>query len=152
MPRDVRIQELGDGVEVAAQGGGEAPAGQLGVVVRHTPNVTERSLGVSPAVRCQTVKVEVLYFEGCPGFADLMPRLRKLVADDAAIELLQVQSAEQADRARFLGSPTVRVDDVDVEPGATERADFGMKCRLYRTDDGVTNAPPLDWIKQALER
>src|SRR5262249_4258290 len=130
----------------------EAPAGQLGVVVRHTPIVTERSLGAPPAVRWETVRVEVLYFEGCPGFADLMPRLRKLVADDAAIELLRIESPEQAEQARFLGSPTVRVDDVDVEPGAAERTDFGIKCRLYGTDDGTTNAPPLGWIQQALER
>lgn len=33
-------------------------------------------------------------------------------------------------------SPTIRVNGHDMEPGADERTDFGMKCRLYRTTSG----------------
>jgi hypothetical protein len=50
----------------------------------------------------------------------------------------------------FLGSPTVRVDGVDIDPSAAERADFGVKCRLYRSDHGQSPLPPEEWIAAAL--
>jgi hypothetical protein len=46
------------------------------------------------------------------------------------------QAPTQAEEERFLGSPSVRVEGVDIEPGAGERTDFGLKCRLYRTSEG----------------
>lgn len=97
------------------------------------------------------MKVKLLYFDGCPGFEELLPRVRALVGDRAAAELHAVESLEEAERVGFLGSPTLRVNDSDVEPGADERVDFGMKCRLYRTGSHVSHAPPDAWIRRALE-
>jgi len=97
--------------------------------------------------------IELLYFDGCPSYEALLPRLRELldaegVADE--IELRQVESLEAAEYERFLGSPTVRVDGVDVDPGAGERRDFGLKCRLYRSHGGSSGLPPEDWIIEAI--
>ena len=55
-------------------------------------------------------------------------------------------------REHFLGSPTVRVDGRDVEPGAEQRQDFGMKCRLYATPDGLRGTPPDQWALDALSQ
>lgn len=66
------------------------------------------------------------------------------------IELRRVESEEDAEHSRFLGSPTLRVDGHDVEPGADQREDFGLKCRIYRTPNGLTGAPLDDWIVAAL--
>ncbi|HUY59394.1 MAG TPA: hypothetical protein VMV16_06760 [Solirubrobacteraceae bacterium] len=74
-----------------------------------------------------------------------MPRLRELLAQvevDAEVDLRRVESPDAAVTERFLGSPTVRVDGVDVEPAAAERDDFGLKCRLYRTEQGLQGTPP----------
>ena len=101
------------------------------------------------------MKVQVLYFDGCPNHEALVPRLRDLmVAADArtAIELVRVDDAENAERQRFLGSPTVRVDGEDVEPGASERTDFGLKCRLFATPDGLRGMPADEWVLAALDR
>jgi hypothetical protein len=46
----------------------------------------------------------------------------------------------------------VRVDGRDVEPGAADRDDFGLKCRLYRSDEGTSGIPPGRWIREALLR
>ena len=46
----------------------------------------------------------------------------------------------------------LRVNGEDVEPGAAERSDYGMKCRLYPTTTGHSHAPPQAWIRHALER
>lgn len=101
------------------------------------------------------VKLEVLYFDGCPNHEALLPHLRELLASFGAgedIELVRVDDAEAAERQRFLGSPTVRVDGEDVEPGAGERTDFGLKCRLFATPGGLRGMPADEWVLAALQR
>jgi hypothetical protein len=99
------------------------------------------------------MRIELLYFDGCPNHEAFLPRLRRLL-DGAAIaepvRLRRVESAADAERERFLGSPTLRVDGRDVDPGAAERSDYGLKCRLYRTDAGTVGMPPDEWVMRAL--
>lgn len=100
------------------------------------------------------MKVELLYFDGCPSHEAFLPRLHELLAQaqvQAPVELRRVESAAAANRARFLGSPTLRIDGVDVDPGAGERSDYGLKCRLYPTAEGLRGAPPDEWVLDALQ-
>jgi hypothetical protein len=100
------------------------------------------------------VKVELLFFDDCPNHEALVPRLRRLLnaadAGDTAIELVRVEDADTAEAKRFLGSPTVRVDGRDVEPGADMRTDFGLKCRLFATPDGPRGMPADEWVLRAI--
>jgi len=101
------------------------------------------------------VNVEVLYFDGCPGYEALLPRLRELLREagtDATVELRLVETPQVAEAARFLGSPSLRINGRDVEPGADTRTDFGMKCRLYHAPDGLCGTPPDGWIRDAIDR
>ena len=97
--------------------------------------------------------IELLYFDGCPSHERLLPTVRRLAEEAGAeLRLRRVETPEAAQVARFLGSPTVRVDGADVDPQARQRSDFGLKCRIYRTDHGQTPLPPEQWIRAALER
>lgn len=99
--------------------------------------------------------VELLYFDGCPNHESLLRGLGSLLERngvEAEIELRCVDSVEQAEQERFLGSPSVRVDGRDVEPGAEDRDDFGLKCRLYRSENGLAGVPPEEWVLAALAR
>lgn len=101
------------------------------------------------------MQIELLYFEGCPNHAALLAHLRALLADhaiDAPVVLRRIDDAEAARRERFLGSPTVRVDGEDIDPGAAARTDFGLKCRLYDTQEGLHGVPPDEWLLAALHR
>jgi hypothetical protein len=102
------------------------------------------------------MKVELLFSDGCPNYEALLPRLRALLtgagADDTAIHLVRVEDADAAEAQRFLGSPTVRIDGQDVEPGADDRIDFGLKCRLFTTPEGLRGMPADTWVLRALER
>jgi hypothetical protein len=101
------------------------------------------------------VKIDVLYFDGCRNHEALLPRLRELLERAhvaGPIELVKVPDDDAAQSERFLGSPTLRVDGRDVEPGAELRTDFGLKCRLYRTEDGFAGVPLDDWVLDALHR
>lgn len=97
--------------------------------------------------------IEILYFDGCPNHETLLPHLRDLLDNagiDRVIELRRVEDDDAAQRERFLGSPTVRVNGRDVEPGADTRTDFGLKCRLYQTPAGLRGSPLDEWLLGAL--
>lgn len=99
--------------------------------------------------------VEVLYFEGCPNHETWLPHLRTLLSAvdvSTEIELVRVEDLDAAERKRFLGSPTLRIDGEDVEPDAHRRTDFGLKCRLYETSDGLRGTPEDAWVLAALQR
>ena len=99
------------------------------------------------------MRVEVLYFDGCPSHDRLMPTLLVLAsAHDAKIVQRRVETPEEAEEVRFLGSPSVRVDGRDIEPGAERRTDYGMTCRLYRSPTGRSGVPPHEWIERALSQ
>jgi len=101
------------------------------------------------------MRIELLYFDGCPSHAELLPGLRELLANqgiEEEIELRRVETPEEAERERFLGSPTVRIDGEDVDPSAKDRDDFGLECRLYRTEEGLVRTPPESWIRAKLDR
>jgi hypothetical protein len=97
--------------------------------------------------------IEVLYFDGCPNherLLDHLPRLIERAGIDAEIVLRNVSDPDHAQRERFLGSPTVRVDGLDIDPGAEGRDDYGLKCRIYQTPAGLTGLPSDEWILDAL--
>jgi hypothetical protein len=99
------------------------------------------------------VTIEVLYFDGCPNHEALLPRLREILSRDGIptdIDLRRIADDEAAQRERFLGSPTVRVDGRDVEPDAERRTDYGMKCRLYRTPAGLSGQPQDELLQAAV--
>ena len=96
------------------------------------------------------MKVQVLYFTGCPNHTPTVDLARQVIAEigvDAEIEEVEVTSGDDAAEVRFLGSPTVLVDGVDIEPSARDRNDFGFSCRTY---DGA-GVPPRALMVAAVE-
>jgi hypothetical protein len=98
-------------------------------------------------------RVEILYFEGCPNHEParmLVERLARQLRIEPEIRLVEIADPDAAVELRFLGSPTVRVDGVDVEPGAEERRVFALACRIYRGEGGVAEQPDERWVRDAL--
>ena len=98
--------------------------------------------------------VEILYFESCPNYESALALVRRVAGEIGAqpvIRLVDVPDPGAAEELRFLGSPTVRVDGRDVEPGADERSDYALACRVYRTEHGVAALPEEAWVRDALE-
>ncbi|MGH3012249.1 MAG: DF family (seleno)protein [Gaiellaceae bacterium] len=98
-------------------------------------------------------RVEILYFEGCPNHEParaLVERLAMQLRIEPEIRLVEVADPNAAVELRFLGSPTVRVDGVDVEPRVQDRRDFAFSCRIYRNESGVAGRPDERWVREAL--
>jgi len=97
--------------------------------------------------------VEVLTFEGCPRAEPAFELVERVVAASgisATIRHVDVPDADAAAAHRFLGSPTIRVNGRDIEPGAGERAEYVLSCRIYRTANGINGEPDERWLRDAL--
>ncbi len=99
--------------------------------------------------------LEILYFDGCPNHQPALALVERLSGElgiDPEIRLVNIPDHESAQRLRFLGSPTIRVGGVDVDPHTAERSDYALSCRLFRTDNGVAGQPDERWVRAALLR
>ncbi len=99
------------------------------------------------------MKIEVLTFDGCPNAQAARELVARVVADsrvDAEVEYVDVPDPEAAERLLFLGSPTIRVDGHDIEPGADKRTEYVLACRIYRTEHGAVGMPDELWLRDAL--
>jgi len=101
------------------------------------------------------MKVELLWWEGCPSYPETLADLRGVLAEegvDAEVELVEVESDEQARAERFPGSPTVRLDGVDAIP-PPETEPFSLTCRVYRLRDGrISPTPDPEDLRDAVRR
>jgi hypothetical protein len=96
--------------------------------------------------------IEVLYVEHCPCVAAALSLVRRVCAElgvDAEVRTILIPD-QAAERARFLGSPTVRVAGRDVEPGVALAAEYTRECRLYRHEHRLAGYPQERWIRDAL--
>jgi hypothetical protein len=97
--------------------------------------------------------VEVLTFEGCPHAEAALELARRVIAESglgSSVRRVDVPDAATAAAQRFLGSPTIRVNGRDIEPGVAVRDQYVLSCRIYRTDSGLMGEPDEQWPREAL--
>jgi hypothetical protein len=97
--------------------------------------------------------IELFYWQGCPSYPEAKSLVEQILAAlgrDDEIVMTEVTSDEEAERLRFPGSPTIRVDGRDVDPeGANARP--ALTCRIYYLADGrVSPIPSRDQLEAAL--
>jgi hypothetical protein len=98
------------------------------------------------------MRVELLYFDGCPTYRTAENTLRAVLARETAeavVELVAVNTDEEAQRLRFPGSPTIRVDGEDLFP-VPERAGYALGCRMYATPEGLRGSPTTEMVRASL--
>jgi hypothetical protein len=91
------------------------------------------------------MKVELLWWEGCPSTPEAMEDLKQVLREEGldpeAVELVEVESDEQAEREHFPGSPTIRIDGQDAVP-LVDSDPVGLTCRVYHLRDGRPSPTP----------
>jgi hypothetical protein len=99
------------------------------------------------------MKIEVLYFDRCPNHKPAVERLQQLLTEEGvSAEVLEVNvsDASIAQRVGFLGSPSVRVNGLDVEPEARATRAYGMMCRTYAVNGRREGLPSREILRQAI--
>ncbi len=100
------------------------------------------------------MKTELYFFDGCPSYQRALDNLREALRLEAAredIALIRVDSDEDARAKRFLGSPTIRINGVDLEGSEAEKRGYVFGCRLYFDNDSKAGWPSVRRIRQALQ-
>ena len=99
-------------------------------------------------------RIEILSFDGCPNREPAIEFVSRVIRErgvDAEVQVIDVPDADAARAARFLGSPTIRVNGHDIEPGADARTDYVLSCRIFRSESGLSGQPDERWLLDALE-
>jgi hypothetical protein len=102
--------------------------------------------------RPSTMKTEILYFDGSPTYLEAERILREVLEEKgvvAEVELVALNTDAEAQRLRFPGSPTIRVDGRDLFP-TEEREDWRLGCRVYTTPEGLSGTPTAEMIRAVL--
>ena len=95
------------------------------------------------------MRVELLYADGDPAAMPARQNLVEVLTEDAFETPIQMVAVSSADDAAFLemrGTPMIRIDGADIDPGWD--GPIGLAPRDY--GDGPVPAKPL--IRRAVER
>ena len=99
------------------------------------------------------MRIEVFYIDGCPNHEPTVERIKATLKDlGVAGELVElaVNDPATASALRFLGSPTVKINGIDVEPSARRSNQFGLMCRTYLDGQRREGIPSRELIREAL--
>ena len=90
------------------------------------------------------MRVELLWWEGCPSYPETLADLERSLSAaglDSRVQMVEIESDEQARRERFPGSPTIRIDGEDIFP-CEQPEPYSLTCRIYRLRDGRPSPTP----------
>jgi hypothetical protein len=101
------------------------------------------------------VRIEFLYWEDCPSHPEALRRLREVMREeglDDAVEVIRIDTMEDAERHRFPGSPTIRIEGEDLQPEGVQGQPT-LSCRTYAVAPGrLSPLPTAEMIRGALRR
>jgi hypothetical protein len=99
------------------------------------------------------VRIDFLFWDGCPSHPEARTLLREVLADhglDAEVEEHEILTHDEAVELSFPGSPTIRVDGRDVDPEGAALPP-SLSCRVYRLPDGRPSpVPSREQLEEAL--
>ena len=100
------------------------------------------------------IDIEFLWFEDCPNHVAARAMLMDVLRErnvDAPVRDIDASDPKVAERVHFPGSPTIRVNGVDVMPGFVDRGDYTPACRVYHTAAGLRGVPERSWVEAAID-
>jgi len=99
------------------------------------------------------MRIQLLTFDGCPHHEQARILLERALASKGRREW-QIENTIVDETSvallKFPGSPTIRVNGRDVEPGFNDPGVYTLTCRVYRTKEGLLGYPASEWIEQAI--
>ncbi len=101
------------------------------------------------------MKTELLYFDGCPSYTQALENLKQALQLERLpdeVEMIEVTDPADADAKRFIGSPSIRIDGIDIDGPVAATRGYAYRCRVYTDEGRAVGWPSIDRIRQALQR
>lgn len=78
---------------------------------------------------------------------DVLEETLQELGKEIHYEVIQIENQEQARTYKFLGSPTILIDGMDIDPMARKMASFTVSsCRSYVYKNAVYEYPPKEMV------
>lgn len=100
------------------------------------------------------MKIELFWIDKCSSYQRVRELLEQILRDEniaAKIEMIQVRDNADARAKKFLGSPTIRINGIDLF-AQPDQCNFAMQCRVYRTPDGLKGTPTTEMVRAEMKR
>lgn len=99
-------------------------------------------------------KISFLYFEGCPNseptYQNLLEALRELNLN-IDVEKINVADLETAKKVKFMGSPSIYVNGIDIYTEKTPD-NTSYSCRTYNINNQITGILAKSFILEKLKK
>lgn len=108
---------------------------------------------IRPPEKAQDMRIEVLYFDGCPNHKLAVERISDALREEgisADVVEVNVKEASRAQELKFLGSSSIRINGLDVEVTARAGCDYGMMCRTYAVNGRREGSPSREMLRDAI--
>lgn len=99
------------------------------------------------------MKVELLYFDGCPSWKTGLENFKialQNIGMPKSIDLIQVVDEEDANREKFPGSPSFRINGTYL--WGEERDSYSLNCRIYPTPEGMKGSPTITMLEEVVRQ
>ncbi|HEK25193.1 MAG TPA: DUF2703 domain-containing protein [Hydrogenobaculum sp.] len=98
-------------------------------------------------------KIEFLFFQGCPNseptYQNLLEALKELNIN-IPINSIDVKDLETAQKVKFMGSPSIYVNSIDIYTGKAPDQ-ISYSCRTFNINGNISGVIPKEFIKERLK-
>lgn len=99
-------------------------------------------------------RIQLLHTESCHSYQEALVEIKEALEEldlQAEVEVIPVDSPEKAQAYKFLGSPTVKINGLDLEPELEATGNFSLNaCRTYIYEGVLYHYPPKEMLLEAL--
>jgi hypothetical protein len=96
--------------------------------------------------------IQFLYFDGCPSWKTGLKNLKEALTRSGLqidVQIVKVETPQDAQEYRFLGSPSFVMDGSDLWP--EERESYYLGCRIYQTPKGLIGYPTIEMLQEKID-
>jgi len=97
------------------------------------------------------MKVELYYFDGCPTYKKTAKNLTEALEElnlNERIDMVEVLNQDDAEKKKFLGSPTIKINGTDLE---NKQGTYVFGCRIYSIQGTISGTPTKKYISEKLK-
>lgn len=107
-------------------------------------------------------KIQLLHTESCHSYQEALGEIKEALEElgfSAEVEVILVDNPEKAQAYKFLGSPTIKINGLDLEAGRGDRPvaptateNFSLSaCRTYIYEGSLYHYPPKEMLLEVLK-